>query len=235
MCLKRRFLIPLVSLCMMLPIHEADADLFGGDVAVLAQILAETIQQLAQLQQIMGNGRDTLDLLHEINRGDPNGIFGVINTIPKFSPGTYGDMTQTDQVRRTIERLYGTIPQTADTQLQQSQDQSVAESLAMHGNIYRYADQVDLQSQDMLRHAQEVNPQGAGKLQAQSLAVLIGVTTQLLRTNSAMLKLMAENLALSNRREKLNAEQFRMQYDGLSNAFSTLPTNNKLPTLGGPK
>lgn len=235
MNLKRGFLIPLISLCMMLPIHEANADLFGGDVAVLAQILAETIQQLAQLQQIMGTGRDTLDLLHDINRGDPNGIIGIINTIPRFSPGTYGNMTQSDQVRREIERLYGTIPQTADTQLQQSQDQSVAESLAMHGNIYRYADQVDLQSQEMLRHAQEVNPQGAGKLQAQSLAVLISVTTQLLRTNSAMLKLMAENLALSNRREKLNAEQFRMQYDGLSNAFSALPTTNKLPTLGGSK
>ena len=102
----------------------------------------------------------------------------------------------------------------------------------MHGNIYRYADQVDSESQRMLLHAQNINPQGAAKLQAQSLAVLIGVTTQLLRTNSAMLKLMAENLALSNRHEKLNAENFRQQYDGLSNAFSALPTETKLPSLG---
>ncbi len=115
--------------------------------------------------------------------------------------------------------------------MQQNQDQSVAESLAMHGNLYAYANQVDAEGQRMLEHAQVVSPQGAGKLQAQSLAVLIGVTTQLLRTNSAMLKLMAENMALSNRREKLNAEQFRMQYDGLGEAFSGLPQNPALPSL----
>ena len=141
----------------------------------------------------------------------------------------YGDLQQTDRVLDVIQNLYGRVPQTGDARLQESHDQSVAESLAMHGNIYRYADEVDQESQQMLAHAQVVNPQGAGKLQAQSLAVLIGVTTQLLRTNSAMLKLMAENLALSNRREKLNAENFRQQYDGLGNAFSGLPTDTKLP------
>ena len=220
-------------MCLILPAPKAKADLFGGDVVVLVQILAQAIQQLTQLRQIFSTGQDTLGLMRDINRGIRDGlsIIQIIN--PKFNPGMYGNLEQADQVLKVIQDLYGRVPETADARLQESQDQSVAESLAMHGNIYRYADQVDSDSQRMLAHAQVVNPQGAGKLQAQSLAVLIGVTTQLLRTNSAMLKLMAENLALSNRREKLNAENFRQQYDGLSSAFSSLPTETKLPTLGG--
>ena len=48
--------------------NVARADLFGGDVAVLVQILAQAIQQLAQLKAILDNGSDTLGLLRDINR-----------------------------------------------------------------------------------------------------------------------------------------------------------------------
>ena len=229
--LKRLIAVPTICLCLLFP-KSANADLFGGDVAVLMQILVQAIQQLAQLQQIFSNGKDTLGLLHDINRGVREGLSLIQIINPKFNPGMYGDLGQADQVLRMIQDLYGKIPDTADARMQASQDQSVAESLAMHGNLYRYADQVDMESQRILEHAQVVSPQGAGKLQAQSLAVLIGVTTQVLRTNSAMLKLMAENMALSNRREKIGAEQFRMQYDGLGQAFSGLPKNPALPALG---
>jgi hypothetical protein len=228
--LKRWILIPALGVCLFLP-KPATADIFGGDVVVLTQILVQAIQQLAQLRQIFVNGQDTLGLLHDINSGIRDGLSVIQIINPKFNPGMYGNLDQPEGVLRMIQDLYGKIPDTADARLQASQDQSVAESLAMHGNLYRYADQVDAESQRMLNHAQVVSPQGAGKLQAQSLAVLIGVTTQVLRTNSAMLKLMAENMALSNRREKLNAEQFRMQYDGLGSAFSNLPTETRLPTL----
>ena len=228
--LKRWFIIPSFSLCLLLP-QSSRADMFGGDILVLTQILAQAIQQLAQLQQIFANGKDTLGLLHDINSGIREGLAVIRIINPRFNPGLYGDLTHADQVLRVVQDLYGRVPDTAESRLQQNQDQSVAESLAMHGNLYAYADQVDAESQRMLTHAQVVSPQGAGKLQAQSLAVLIGVTTQLLRTNSAMLKLMAENMALSNRKEKLNAEQFRMQYDGLGTAFSSLPLNPGLPSL----
>lgn len=232
MCrLKRWIAVPVVCLCLCLP-RPASADFFGGDVIVLTQILAQAIQQLMQLRQLFMTSQDTLGLLHDINSGIRNGLSVIQIINPKFNPGVYGNLMQADQAMRMIEDLYGQIPQTADARLQESQDQSVAESLAMNGRLYHYADQVDLESQRMLDLVPNVNPQGAAKLQAQSLAVLIGVTTQLLRTNSTMLKLMAENMALTNRREKLNSKQFRMQYDGLGDAFSKLPQNPELPTLG---
>jgi hypothetical protein len=226
MKIKRILLIPVLCFSLVVP-TPAHADLFGGDVVILTQILAQAIEQLAQLRQIFATDQDTLGLLHDINRGISEGLSVIQIINPKLNPGLYGDTDQADRALRAIQALYGLIPQTPDARLQAAQDQSVAESLAMHGQLYRYADQVDQESIRMLEHAQVVSPQGAGKLQAQSLAVLIGVTTQLLRTNSAM----AENLALSNRKEKLNAEQFQLQYNGLGDAFSNLPTQTQLPTL----
>lgn len=212
--------------------QPAKADLFGGDVAVLVQILAQTIKQLYELQRIVSTGQDSLSLWRDINRGIRDGlrIIQIIN--PKFNPGLYGGLETSEQVQRAIEDLYGAIPQTSEFRLQEAQDRSVAESIAMNGTLFQFADSVDEEAKRIIEHARSVNPQGSAKLTNQSLAVLIGVTTQVLRTNSMMLKMMGQNMALSNRKEKLQATQFKTQYEGISNALGGLPKETKLIPLG---
>ncbi len=229
--MKNIILIFALSFSMLVPI-PVRADIFGGDVAVLVQILANALQQLAQLQQILSKGSDTLGLLRDINSGVRDGlrIIQIIN--PRFNPGLYGNIRDAERVLQVLTDLYGRVPQTTEANLETAQDQSVAESLAMHGSLYEYADQVDAESHRMLAHAQVVSPQGAAKLQAQSLAVLIGVTTQVLRTNSAMLKIMAQNMALENRQGKIRSEQFRAKYDDMSNALRDLPRSQSLSEVG---
>ncbi len=229
--MKKKILGIILCFSMAMP-QPAKADLFGGDVAVLVQILAQTIKQLYELQRIVSTGQDSLSLWRDINRGIRDGlrIIQIIN--PKFNPGLYGGLETSEQVQRAIEDLYGAIPQTSEFRLQEAQDRSVAESIAMNGTLFQYADSVDEETKRIIEHARSVNPQGSAKLTNQSLAVLIGVTTQVLRTNSMMLKMMGQNMALSNRKEKLQATQFKTQYEGLSNALGGLPKDTKLNSLG---
>lgn len=230
--MKQISLSVFLSIAIMFP-KPSHADIFGADTAVLVKILANAIQQLVQLQRILGTGADTLGLLRDINRGIRDGLRVIQLLDPRFSPGLYGDLNTSDKVLATIQELYGRIPQSADARLQAAQDQSASESIAMNSTLYRIADQADAESRRIIEHSQYVNPQGAAKLTAQSVAVLIGVTTQVLRTNSMMLKMMGENMALQNRKEKVQSAQFRTQYDGLSNAFGGLPKDTKLAPLGG--
>ncbi len=215
----------------LLPVRSARADLFGGDIAVLVQILAQAMEQLIQLKSILANGEDTLGLLRDINAGIRDGLRVIQIFDPKLNPGLYGNQSTALQVLATLEQLYGKVPQTQNENLQKAQDQSVAESIAMNANLYTYADSVDVQVSRILEHAKNVSPQGAAKLQAESIAVLIGVTTQMLRTNSAMLKVMAQNMALENRKDKIQSQQFRTQYNDLSNSIRTLPKNPSLSEL----
>jgi len=46
-----------------------------------------------------------------------------------------------------------------------------------------------------------------------------------------MLKMMGQNMALSNRKEKLESSQFKSQYDGLSKAFGEIPKDSSLSPL----
>ncbi len=231
--LKRLFIAPILAASLVLSPAPAKADMFGGDVAVLVQILAQAIQQLAQLRAILGTGQDTLGLLEDINRGLRDGlsIIQIIN--PNFNPGILGNIDDVNKLLSVLTQLYGRVPHTADAQMQNTHDQTVAESLSMNSRLFSYADQVDRERDRILSHSQVVSPQGSAKLQNQAIAVLIGVSTQLLRTNSSMLKIMAENLALQNKKEKLSSEQFRAQYDGISKALSTLPEDPKLSFPGG--
>jgi len=209
------------------------ADMFGGDVVVLGQILLNAIQQLIQLREILSKGSDTLDLLKEVNRGIKNGLDAIKMINPKFNPGLYGNLNTAEQVLSAIEDLYGKIPQTREARLHEAQDRSVAESIAMNSSLYQFADQADKESERIMSHAAVVNPQGAAKLTAQSIAVLIGVTTQVLRTNSMMLKMMGQDMAITNRKGKLQAEQFKNQYEGLSNDMKSLPKEIRLQALKG--
>lgn len=231
MALKKTVIAGLIAISLLIP-RPVKADLWGGDLVFLAQILANAIQQLVQLKQILSTGQDTIGLMRDINRGIRDGlsIIQIIN--PRFNPGLYGNMETADRVLSVINDLYGRIPQTSEYRLQEAQDRSVAESIAMNGTLFRYADQVDEESRRILNHSQAVNPQGAAKLTAQAVAILIGVSTQVLRTNSMMLKMMGETMALSNRKEKLQAAQFKGQYDGLSSALGKLPKETNLKPLG---
>ena len=220
----------IVSLFLFFPI-PARADIFGGDVVVLTQIFVNAIQQLAQLRQILSTGSDTLSLMREVNRGVKDGLSVIEMLNPKFNPGLYGNLDTSERVFAIINDLYGKVPATALARLQQAQDQAASESIAMNGTLFQFADQADEESRRIIAHSEVVNPGGAAKLTAQSVAVLIGVTTQVLRTNSMMLKMMGENMALSNRKEKLESLQFKTQYDGLSGAIEGMPKNSDLPTL----
>lgn len=231
--LRRSFIGVLIS-CSLLAPTPVKADLFGGDVVVLMKILIQTIQQLHQLKMIFENGKDSLSLMRDINRGIRQGL-GIIRIIdPNFNPGIYGSLEDADSVQRAIEDLYGLIPQTSEYRLQEAQDRAASESIAMNGILFEYAEDVDAEAKRIISHAQDVSPQGAAKLTAESLAILIGVSTQVLRTNSMMLKMMGQNMALSNRKNKLESKQFETQYKEISSGLRNLPSRINLKSLGEP-
>ena len=230
---KKYTMCALIFLSITFQNKAARADLFGGDVAVLLQILAQSIEQVYRLQQIIQNGKDTLNLLRDVNAGVRSGLDLIRIINPKFNAGVYGDLNNPENVLRAIHDLYGATPNTADKVLIDIQDQSVAEVIAMNKSLYDYSAQVDFERERILMHSQVVSPQGAGKLQNQSLAVIIGVLTQLLRVQSQMLKVMGQNMALDNRKEKLASEQFIENYKSLADGFGQLPKDVKLPSVQG--
>src|SRR4051812_3346516 len=111
------------------PARLARADIFGGDVVVLSQILIQTIQQLNQLRQIFQTGTDNLNLVRDINRGINDSLHLLRTISPNTDPGIFRDWQRTSDAVRAVTDLYGDIVQSKDARVQRSADQSVAEAV----------------------------------------------------------------------------------------------------------
>ena len=186
----------------------ARADLFGADVAVLTQILAQAIQQLVQLKAILQTGDDTLGLLQDINRGINDSLDLMRTVSPYVSPGVYGDLKKVEDVLKRFSDIYGIVTDSPNAKAQSSVDQSVAEAVALNASIYDYTKQIDQIGEEIKNYSHDVSPGGAQKLTAQSLGVVIHVLTQSLRAQGTLLKLQAQSVALTNKHEKDYSSQF---------------------------
>lgn len=222
----KRFRIAVIALVIGIgtPAPVARADFWGGDIPLLIQIVANTLEQLAKLRSIIQNGSDTLGLLREVNRGinDALALIRTLNTT--LSPGVLAQYKNPRELLQFLLGLYGQIPRTSQTALETLHDQTVAESISLHNEAFSYADKIDPEAEKIKDFSRMASPAGASKLTAESIGVLIHVSNQILRTNAAILKIMSEDLAMKNRASKMNSAQMKIQYEGISNALLSTPT-----------
>ena len=106
--MKRFLAAACTVLCISLSFSETvSADMFGGDIVVLTQILAQAIAQLAQLKQILQSGNDTLGFLQDVNRGI-NDSLNLAKTLGiRVDPGLYRDLRGVDDATRAVEDIFG--------------------------------------------------------------------------------------------------------------------------------
>lgn len=208
----------------------ARADMWGGDLIYLAQILANAVQQLAQLRQILSNGKDNLDLIRDINRGI-NDSLNLIRTIsPNTDPGLYKDWEKVSDALTKIENIYGiVIDVSRDAKVQKDTDQSIAEAIALNNSIYKYTKMIDEVGELIKSQSHAVSPGGAAKLTAQSLGVMLNLQNEMLRTQATGLKLQAQAMALQNRKDKDQTRQMTNSADNLNTALAGAEPQFKLP------
>lgn len=207
----------------------ARADLWGGDLIYLSQILANAIQQLGQLRQIFNSGQDTLNMMKDINRGI-NDSLALIRTIsPNSDPGLYRDWEKVQDALKKLEDIYGVAIPSGDFQVQRDTDQSIAEAITFNNSVYKYTKTIDEIGETIKLQSHNVSPGGAAKLTAQSLGVLLHVQNESLRAQATGLKLQAEALAIQNRKDKNRTKQMTESFENLATAMDSQNSNFTLP------
>jgi hypothetical protein len=209
-----------VAIIIALPV-TARADLFGGDVVVLSQILVQTIQELSQLEAIFQMGSDQLGLLRDINRG-LNDSMQLLRTVsPNTDPGIFGSWRRASDAAYAIQDLYGDIVPSKDARMQTSTDQSVAEAVMLNNSIYDYTREIDQIGEDIKSDSHDVSPGGAQKLTAESMGVMLHVMNASLRAQATGLKLQAQTLALQNHKDKDATRETQQASDAMTASIQT--------------
>ena len=184
------------------------ADMFGGDLVFLAQILANAIKQYIELKNILENGRDQLDLIRQINQG-VNDSLKLAQTInPNIDPGIYKDWQNVSDGLNKLQSIYGIVTNSPDSKVYSDTDQNVAEAVTLNNDIYKYTQNIDQLGEVIKDYSHDVSPGGAQKLTAQTLGVMLQVMNQSLRTQATGLKLQAQTMAVQNKKEKDSTKEY---------------------------
>lgn len=207
----------------------ARADLFGADAAILAQILSNAIQQLAQLRQMLQTGSDTLGLLQDINRGINDSLRMADTLGLRVDPGLYRELRQIDAAVNSVETLFGKAVDSRLATVQRNTDQTVAEALTFNNELNDYTQRLDRIGEEIKTYSHAVSPGGAAKLTAQSLGVMIHVMNQQIRATGQGLKLQAQALALQNKQEKDRTKQYLREGEELKNKMQSLDAKFEVP------
>jgi hypothetical protein len=194
----------ILSLCFVQP---AKADMFGGDLIYLAQILAKSIEQIAQLQAILKSSKSNLEFLQELNRGINDSLYLISTINPNIDPGLYKEWKKVSDALNLVTGIYGTAVDSKENRVQTDTDQTVAEAITLNNSIYDYTRKIDEIAETIKRESHNVSPGGAQKLTAQSLGVMMHIQTETLRAQATGLKIQAQALAVQNRKDKEQSKQ----------------------------
>lgn len=208
----------------------AYADIWGGDVAVLLQILSENIKQYYQLQQMIKNGSDQMSFLRILNQGIDNSI-GLLESLPIKDEKVLSDIKEFKKAIQKVEGLYGAIPKSPEEALQLLHDQTVAESLRMATSFKEYSEVQEKNSQVIASQARIASPKGAVRMQAETSAEILRSLSQLIRLNTQMLKLQSEQLAMDNKLSKQGVANYQKVHRDLGRGFSKFKPDMKLVTF----
>ncbi len=207
----------------------SQADLFGGDVVVLTQVLFNAIQQLEQLRSILGTGQDSLDLMRSINKGI-NDSLGLMRTAyPNSDPGIYSDWQRVQQALHGVNEIYGAAVPSADFRIQRDADTSTAEAVSLNNSIYNYAAQIDQVGEQVKDSSHTASPAGAEKLTAETLGVMLHVMNESLRAQATGLKIQAQTLAIQNHKDKESTKQLISDSESLKSALKSNSAEFSIP------
>lgn len=226
--MKKLFLIGIAALSIITP-TVSRADVFGGDVVILTQILANAVKQLIELKNIIDTGRSQLGLLRDINRG-LNDSLNLARTLnPNIDPGLYKDWQNTADAINKLQNIYGIVTESPDSRVYRDTDQVAAEAVNLNNDVYEYTREIDELSETIKDFSHVVSPGGAQKLTAQTLGIMLQVMNQSLRTQATGLKLQAQSIALQNKKDKDSTKEYLATASTLKTAMKTEKIQFKAP------
>ncbi|MCI5072649.1 hypothetical protein MRY82_06905 [bacterium] len=204
--------------------------IFGSAAAIphLIKIVVESKKRYNQLRSVLREGRAQRHILEQVNSGLDR-LNHIQNTLPVEDEAVLKELQSMGIALSTIKKLYGEIPDSAESAIQELHDKSIAESLKMNVNISKYAKEQEDNAIKITESANALSPKGALRANAQTNAQILHTLNQLLKVNGQMLKLQSEKLALDNKYNKDSVNHFNTVGDDLKKSKSMFSDGFKLP------
>lgn len=205
----------LISLSLATPL--ARADLWGGDLPLLTQIVFNTLHTMYELQQQTEMLNDQLDGIKDrLNR---------IQTIAEVvQPSQWDRWRDPAEAIRRIKLIYGTLPKEYRSEKSDQVEEELSKAMNLISRVSRGAESSFRSGKEMEDRASNASPGVAQKLTASGVGTLISMEAQTQIIQSHIVSLLAQTLADANEKETRQVMSNGHSYGSISESLDTKTT-----------
>jgi hypothetical protein len=191
--MKNSFFILLFIAFFCLP-NEAEADLWGQDLPLLAQIVTNTLQTLHELERQTSILRDEMAGIRDrVNR---------MRTISELvQPTQWEQWRDPAEALRRLERIYYTLPKEYRSEKSDAMEEELSRAMSAISKVSGEAKATFLSGKELERKGAEASPGVAQKLTASGTGTLVAMAAQSQVIESHITSLLAQMLATANEKE----------------------------------
>lgn len=179
---------------ILLSSTQARADLWGGDLPLLAQIVINTLQTLNQLQTQTG-------LLKDEMAGINDRIYRIQTIADVVQPSSWEQWKNPQEAVRRLQLIYETLPKEYRSEKSDMIADELSKAMNMIARMQPEARSAFASGKEMERRGADASPGVAQKLTASGVGTLISLESQSQVIQSHVVSLLSQMLADANDRE----------------------------------
>ena len=205
--------IILSSLIILTPV-PARADLWGGDLPLLAQIVFNTLQTLYELKKQSSILDDSMD-----------GIKDRIDRIQTISmvvqPSSWDQWKDPREAMRRLKLIYHTLPPEYRSAKSDAIEDELSKAMNMVSRLVPEANTTFRSGKELERRGADASPGVAAKLTASGVGTLVAMEAQTQVIQSHITSLLAQMLADANEQETRAVVTRGAGFSGVSSNLGT--------------
>ncbi|MBK9039149.1 MAG: hypothetical protein IPL83_08305 [Bdellovibrionales bacterium] len=127
---------------------------------MLAQLVSNSLEQLAHLQGMLRNGRDNLDLLRQINAGINDSLHLAQTLGPSVDLKLFRGSQGSDRCHFKTAGPLWKSQDSPDSLAQQNSDQAASEALTVGNSMIEYSREIDRVGSEITQFSHQVHREG---------------------------------------------------------------------------
>lgn len=183
----------LVVLMFIAPMH-ARADLFGGDLPLLAQIVTNTLHTMIELERQSRYMNDEL-------AGIRDRIYRIQTIADVVQPSEWSKWKDPREALNRLRLIYHTIPKEYRSAKYDNLESEISEAMNLVARVRPETTTTFKSGKEMERRGADASPGVATKLTASGVGTLIALESQSQVIQSHITSLLAQMLAEGNEKE----------------------------------
>lgn len=201
------------AICLFITTQSAKADLFGGDLPLLAQIVTNTLYTMYELQR-------QSQLMNDELRGLNDKIYRIKTIQDVVQPDQWGAWKDPNEALRRLQLIYHTLPKEYRNEKSDLVESEISKAMNLISKVSVETKSTFDSGKELESKALFSSPAVAQKLSASGVGTLISQQAQSQVIQSHVVSLLAQMLAEGHEKDTRLIASRGNSFIGLSNGLS---------------